>query len=72
MHYYPPEVTVYSKLFNLIQDMTKCHKQLHNALQEMAMKNSDEFMEVENISTNLLDTCQELKKYLQTLPASYH
>ena len=68
------EIALYSKIFNLIQDQTKWHHKLNKVLQEMALKNSDEFEEIENLSANLLTICQELKEYLaKELPSSsYH
>ena len=68
------KIVVYSKIFNLIQDQTKWHHKLNKVLQEMAVKNSDEFEEIENLSANLLTSCQELKEYLaKELPSSsYH
>ena len=73
MMYPPEEVTILSKLFDFIQNMTKSHKNIYTNLQEMGLKNSDEFTEIENEATNLLATCQEMKNYLnKAQPCCHH
>ena len=70
--YHSHEVTIFIKIFNLIQDMTRSHKILHTTLQEMELKDSIEFTPLENESMNLIATCEELRNYLNTAQSCHH
>ena len=54
MSSYPLDITIFIKVFNTVQDMTKSHKLLLTTLKEMELKNSDEFDQIENESSNLI------------------
>ena len=64
MSSYPLDITIFIKVFNTVQDMTKSHKLLLTTLKEMELKNSNEFDQIENESSNLIALCKDLKNYL--------
>ena len=64
MSSYPLDITIFIKVFNTVQDMTKSHKLLLTTLKEMELKNSNEFDQIENASSNLIALCKDLKNYL--------
>ena len=39
---YPLEIAIFIKVFNSVQDMTRSHKMLLNALKEVELQNSEE------------------------------
>ena len=64
MSNYPLDITIFLKVFNTVQDMTRSHKLLLTTLKEMELENSDEFDQIENESSNLIALCEDLKNYL--------
>ena len=64
MSSYPHEITIFINVFNSVQDMTRSHKMLLNALKEVELQNSEEFDQIENESSNLIALCEDLKDYL--------
>ena len=64
MSSYPLDITIFLKVFNTVQDMTRSHKLLLTTLKEMELENSDEFDQIENESSNLIALCEDLKNYL--------
>ena len=64
MSSYPLDIDISIKVFNTVQDMTRSHKMLLNALKEVELQNSEEFDQIENESSNFIALCEDLRNYL--------